>query len=272
MLVLIGPDFDGTKDAYTRLGRATGLVAYDLKARVRPGAWGVVKVLADASQAEALAKALEQAGFRALLVSRDITHDPERRILHPRGVTLEATSLNLHFSEQDLPVEYAAVACLVRGEVQPGRAAPRGASSASSGAALRAVTQVDSLPREMPVSAFEAYHAVDIHFLTVPWIARVDVRAVGSPHGEPGVRALDALADELARRANVRVDRCVRTSSLASFAEQSISLRDATPDTKAVRDQRREQPDERFDPYSRLVGEAERRLRGALQPEVGQPG
>lgn len=271
MLVLIGPDFEGTSEAYTRLGRATGLVAYDLKARVRPGAWGVIKVLADASQAETLANTLEQAGFRALLVSRDITHDPERRILHARGVTLEETRLTLHFSEQDLPVEYAAVACLVRGEVQPGRAAPRGASSASSGAALRAVTQVDSLPREMPASPFEAYHAVDVHFLTVPWIARLDVRAV-SPTGEPSVPALDALADELARRANVRVDRSVRTSSLASFAEQSMSLRDPTLDTKPLRDQRREQPDERFDPYSRLVGEAERRSRGSAQPELGQPG
>ena len=31
MFVLLGPDFDGTRDAYQRLARATGLVSYDLK-------------------------------------------------------------------------------------------------------------------------------------------------------------------------------------------------------------------------------------------------
>lgn len=262
MLVLIGPDFDGSSEAYGRLARVTGLVPYDLKARIRPGAWGVVKVLADSAQAESLAAELSEAGFQPLLVQREVAHDPDRRIVHAKGLTLEETSFTLHFTERDMPVEYGAVSCVVRGEVQPGRAASRGAGSPSSGS-MRAVNPGEPQSvREVQQSPFESYHAADVHFLTVPWIARIDVRAVGTQTGDPSVRALDALVDDLARRSGVRVDRAVRTSSLASFAEQSVSMRAPPPEPPSRRgDHRREQPDERFDPYSRLVGEAERRRR-----------
>lgn len=262
MLVLIGPDFEGTSDAYARLAPATGLLAYDLKARIRPGAWGVVKVLADPAQAAALATELARVGFRPLLVDRSIAQDAERCFVHVKGLTLDANHFVLHFSERDLPVEYGGLACIVRGEVQPGRAAPRGAGSASSGSSLRAVSSVEPQSvRELQQSPFEAYQAADIHFLTVPWIARMDVRTAGNATGDASVRSLDTLVDELSRRAGVRVDRAVRTSSLASFAEQAASVRVQAPDATHRRDQRREQPDERFDGYSRLVGEAERRLR-----------
>ncbi len=271
MLVLIGPDFDGSSDAYGRLARVTGLVAYDLKARIRPGSWGLVKVLADDLQAEDLAAGLEIAGFRPLLVARQVAHDPERRIVHAKGVTLGAEGLVLEFADSELPIQYGAVACIVRGEVQPGRALSRGAGSVSSASSLRAVSPTDAAsPRDTQQSAFESYQAADIHFLTVGWFARIDVRAIGT-HGDGSVRALDALVDELARRAGVRVDRSVRTSSLASFAEQVVSLRTPPPDPTS-REHRREQPDERFDSYSRLVGEAERRLRVPAQPgEAVQP-
>lgn len=259
-MVLIGPDFDGSSEAYRRLARVTGLVSYDLKARVRPGAWGLVKALGDPLEAESLAAGLSEAGFRPLLVLREAAHDPKRRIVHARGITLEEQGFTLHFTERDMPVEYGAVLCLVRGEVQPGRAALRG--SGNSSAPYRIVTPVGEPPstREVQQSPFESYHAADIHFLTVPWIARIDVRAVGSVTGEPSVRALDQLVDELAQRSGVRVDRAVRTSSLASFAEQDASR--STSSEPHGREHRREQPDERFDPYSRLVGEAERRQRG----------
>ncbi|HEY8943473.1 MAG TPA: hypothetical protein VIM73_04385 [Polyangiaceae bacterium] len=261
MLVLIGPDFEGTGDAYARLARVTGLVPYDLKARIRPGAWGVIKVLGDEFQANLLATELTSAGFRPILVPREVAHDAERKIVHAKGLTLEPAGFTLHFTERDMPIEYGAVSCVVRGEVQPGRAAPRAAGSASSGS-LRAVTPTGEAAsaRELQQSPFESYHAADIHFLTVPWIARIDVRAVGTATGDPSVRALDALVDDLARRGGVRVDRAARTSSLASFAEQAASMRSVPPEAQR-REHRREQPDERFDPYSRLVGAAESRLR-----------
>jgi hypothetical protein len=269
MLVLIGPDFDGSSDAYGRLARVTGLVAYDLKARIRPGSWGVVKVLADDAQAEALAAGLEAAGFHALLVARQIANDPVRVIVHAKRLTFEEQGFTLHFTDRAVPIEYGAVACIVRGEVQPGRAASRGAGSASSGSSLRAVNANEPpSTRDPQQSAFESYHAADIHFMTVGWFTRIDVRAVGTLPGESSVRGLDALVDELGRRAGVRVDRGVRTSSLASFAEQSVSMRAPAPE-HSRRDQRREQPDERFDSYSRLVAEAERLRR---TPPVAQPG
>src|SRR5688572_32222287 len=71
MFVLLGPNFDGTRDAYQRLARATGLVSYDLKARIRPGFWGVVKLLGDAREAEALAESLRELGFAPVLIERE---------------------------------------------------------------------------------------------------------------------------------------------------------------------------------------------------------
>lgn len=272
MLVLIGPEFDGSSDAYGRLARVTGLVAYDLKARLRPGSWGLVKVLGDDLQAEDLAAGLAVAGFRPLLVARQVAHDPERRIVHAKGVVLGERGFVLELADRELALEYGAVACIVRGEVHPGRAVSRGAVGGSSGASFRAVsasTMEPASPREAQ-SPFETYQAADIHFLTVGWFARIDARAVGT-NGEVSVRALDTLVDELARRANVRVDRSVRTSSLASFAEQAVSLRTPPPEPVG-REHRREHPDERFDSYSRLIGEAERRTRLAVQPEeAAQP-
>lgn len=259
MLVLLGPEFDGSSQAYGRLARVTGLLPYDLKARLRPGAWGLVKALGDPIEAENLAAAISDAGFHPFLVLREVAHDSKRPIVHAKGITLSESGFTLHFSERDMPIEYGAVLCLVRGEVQPGRAAQRGAGNSSI--PHRILTPGgEAQSRDIHNSPFESYHAADIHFLTVSWIARIDVRAVGSVTGEPGVHALDALVDELARRSGVRVDRAVRTSSLASFAEQDAAR--TTSSEPHGREHRRELPDERFDPYSRLVGEAERRKRG----------
>ena len=76
---------------------------------------------------------------------------------------------------------------------------------------------------------------------------------------EHGPRALDALVDTIAERGGVRVDRVARTSSVAAFVEQPAPLRSQSPAPQSLR----EQTDERFDPYSRVIGEAERQLRAA---------
>ena len=39
---------------------ATGLVAYDLRSRLKPGWWGVIRALGDAEQAEMMARFAEQ--------------------------------------------------------------------------------------------------------------------------------------------------------------------------------------------------------------------
>src|SRR5688500_5155915 len=52
MLVLLGPSFAGGDAEYQRLSKVTGLVAYDLRSRVKPGMWGLVKARADEAGAE----------------------------------------------------------------------------------------------------------------------------------------------------------------------------------------------------------------------------
>jgi len=260
MLVLLGPDFDGTPVSYDRVARASGFVAYDLKARLRPGFWGVVRTLADALQAEALAKELTDVGFSPILVNSEVAHDPERRIVHARGLELGDATFVARVADQEMPIEYAAIACVVRGEVQPGRNPQRSSPSSSS---FRAVSPSSEPPssRELQQSPFEAYQAADVHFLSVPWILRLDARSLATLGGDSGVRALDAIADELSRRAGARVDRGARSSSLAAFAEQTLSMKNPSAEPPSRREARREHADERFDPYSRLIGEAERRQR-----------
>ncbi len=263
MFVLLGPDFEGSNEAYQRLVRATGLVAYDLRARLRTGTWGVVKALADPAQAVLLAKSLSDEGFRPVLLDRTVAHDPSRPIVPVRSVTLRETDFVLALPERDMAVEYAALACIVRGEVQPGRILQRGSGTGPSSATFRAVAASSEGPLsgQGTQSPFEAYQAADLHFLSAPWIGRVDLHSLGGGALDVNPRTLDALADDLARRAKVRVDRGVRTSSVVSIAEQSSSRRAPTSEPPGVREARREQADERFDPYSRLIGAAERQLR-----------
>lgn len=263
MFVLLGPDFEGSDETYQRLSRATGFVAYDLRSRLRPGSWGVVKALADPAQANALAQALVDAGFRPVLVERTVAHDPERRIVPVRGIQLREREFVLALRERDMAVEFAAIACAVRGEVLPGRVAQASSASGPSSGSMRiaAVVSEASIGREAPQSLFEAYQALDLHFLSVPWIARLDVHALAGSAFEQSPRGLDQLADELARKAGVRVDRTARTSSVVALAEQSAAPRALASEPPSLREARREHADERFDAYSRVVGEAERLLR-----------
>ena len=255
MFVLLGPNFEGTRDAYQRLAEATGLVSYDLHARLRKGVWGVVKLLGDVREAEALADSLRELGFEPVLVDRSVLHDSERRPVPASSVRLGERELVLELSDKELHVEYQALAVIVRGEVQPGRIAT--AATPSSASLRIAVPGPDTFVRDPQKLSFEGYQAADLHFLEVPWIARVGTRALDPGGLENGPRALDTLVDEIAGRASVRVDRGARTSSVAAFVEQPAPLRSQHPTPPSLR----EQTDERFDPYSRVIGEAERQLR-----------
>lgn len=267
MFVLLGPDFEGSLDSYQRLARATGLLAYDLKSRLRPGSWGVVKALADPVQASALAQSLEGAGFRPIVVERSVAHDLERRIVPVRSIQLGDNDFVLGLRERDMAVEYGAIACIVRGEVLPGRAAQRGSGAGPSSGSMRTASVVSetSLAREAPQSPFEAYQAADLHFLSVSWIARLDVHSLGGSSHEASPRVLDQLVDELAKRAGARVDRAARTSSVVALAEQTPPPRTLASEPPSVREARREHADERFDAYSRVIGEAERMSRRATR-------
>lgn len=262
MFVLLGPDFEGTPQAYQRLARATGLVAYDLRARIRSGSWGVVKALADPQQAAVLARALVDAQFRPVLVDRSVAHDSARPIVPVRSVSLGENEFVLGLREREMSVEYGALACVIRGEVLPGRSVQRSSGSGPSSATFRAVaaTTETTVPINVVGSTFESFQAADLHFLTAPWIARIDLHSLGGSANEASPRALDSLADELARRAGARVDRNVRTSSVASLAEQASPRRSGS-EPPGLREARREQADERFDAYSRIIGEAERQTR-----------
>ncbi len=88
MLVMLAPSFDGSSDAYARLVRATGMLAYDLKSRLMPGVWGVVRALADEEQAYELTKRLLAEGLPALIVPPEVAHDPNRRIVTIRALEL----------------------------------------------------------------------------------------------------------------------------------------------------------------------------------------
>jgi hypothetical protein len=269
MLVLLGPPFEGTDAEYARLAQVTGLVAYELKTRIRPGSWGVVRALADEAQARQLGQAILSQGFRVAVVDPQLIYEPSRRTAILHGLRLEPEQLVLDLSERTIAVPYAALLVIVRGEVQTG-ARPIQARSTRSSATFRAVvpsaSDIAVFRESMPSGDFDAYAAADLHFVTVPWIARVDARAfpfqtLGLASDNP-VQALDQLADALAERAGIRVDRSSRVSSVASFSTPGPA-RTASPvpggpaASRPVRE-----GDERFEGYSRLIGEAERQTKG----------
>ncbi len=268
MLVMLAPSFDGSSDAYLRLAKATGLVLYDLKARVKPGVWGVVKALADEAQASALAERLLAEGFPVFVVPREVAHDPNRRIVAIRSLEIHADRFLLHLREREMPIPFGALCCIVRGEVHLGHVPSRSITPSSS--TFRAVvpsnSDVQVFRESQSSSNFEAYAAADLHFTTVLWVARIDVRsfdfsALGATSESPAAD-LDLLVDELSARTGVRVDRGVRASSVASVLLQ----RGGAPSSQAPRSSREAAGDDRFDPYSRLIAEAERQLAQGPKP------
>jgi hypothetical protein len=259
MLVLLGPSFDGEGPSIERLAQLTGLLAYDLRSRFKPGCWGVVKALADAEQALALGAELRAEGYPVVVVDRDVALTPERHFVALEGLALEADQMLLRMGERTMAVPYGALLALARGDV--GVKAPPARTATSSSSTFRAVVPSAAdvaVFRENVQRTVDSYPVGDLHFVTVRWVARIDARhfdfgMLKNPTGAPA-RDLDSLLDELAERAQLRVDRGSRASSLASFA--MTVQRSLTPNPGS-RMQREAGSEDRFDLYSRLLAEAE---------------
>lgn len=271
MLVLLGPSFAGSDAEYQRLSKLTGMVAYDLRSRVKPGTWGLLKALADEVESERLANALRAENFPVVVVPREVATDAERPIVALRALEIAGQDLTLHLRERSMGVPAAALCAIVRGEAQVGKGSGGrgGGGTTTSSSTFRAVvpdaSDLQVFRESMPPTSFEAFAAADLHFHSVSWIARIDARGfdfkslgigAASPAG-----ALDTLVDRLALLARVRVDRAARASSISSFTQQAArSTPIHTPPPSMPMSQRAKEVagDERFDPYSRVVGEAER--------------
>ena len=178
MLVLLGPSFAGGDAEYQRLSKVTGMVVYDLRARLKPGTWGLVKALADEAEAQRLAEALGAEGFPTVVVPREVASDPERPIVALRGLTIDERGLTLQLRERTMTVPVAALCSIVRGEAQVGKAGAARSGGGTSSATFRAVvpdaSDLQVFRESMPPNSFEAFAAADLHFHSVTWIARID--------------------------------------------------------------------------------------------------
>jgi hypothetical protein len=264
VLVLLAPSFDGSDQGYKSLAQATGLVPYDLRTRVKPGSWGLIRGIGDAGQAQELASKLVALGFPVVLIERQVAHDKERRSVPVQGIALGESDFTLLLKDREMKIPYGALTCIVEGEVQPGRAAhgarqtPSGTSSGALRAVVPTLAEVQSF-RDAHAAGQVGYLAADLHFATVRWIARIDSRIFDFGPERTGNVAADlaSLTNVLAMKCGVRIDRGVRTSSLASFADQPAPMRAQSWPPPSAR-VKTEAGDNRFDTYSRLVGEAER--------------
>ena len=277
MLVLLGPSFAGDNADYQRLSKVTGMVAYDLRARLKPGMWGLVKALADETEAQRLAASLAAEGFPIVVVPREVATEAERPIVALRGLTIHEQKLGLQLREREMEIPMNALCSIVRGEAQVGKGGSRQSSGAagSSSSTFRAVVpsanDLQVFRESMPSTSFEAFAAADLHFHSVTWIARIDARsfdfrALGIVAASPA-GALDMLVDRVAQQAGVRVDRAARASSISSFTQQAAKSANvpSMPPSGPISHRGKEiAGDERFDPYSRVVGEAERLLAAQL--------
>jgi hypothetical protein len=282
MLVLLGPSFAGGDADYQRLSKVTGMVAYDLRARLKPGMWGLVKALADEGEALRLAAALQAEGFPIVVVPREVAGDADRPIVALKALLIEGQSLTLQLRERAMEVPVAALCCIVRGEAQVGKGslarAAGGGAGATSSSTFRAVvpnaSDLQVFRESMLPTSFEAFATADLHFHSVTWLARIDARsfdfrslgiAAASPAG-----ALDTLVDRLGLLAKVRVDRAARASSITSFTQQASkgATPHSVPPSMPMSQRAKEIAcDDRFDPYSRVVGEAERLLAAQIAAE-----
>ena len=261
MLVVLGPPFEGTDSDYALLSRVTGLVAYDLKTRVKPGVWGVVRALGNELEAAALVDELRAQGFRACALEPAVGGDPARPFVPLTQLELGDDRMVLHLTERSMTIPYRALLVMVRGEVHLGSRPPseHRTSSSTFRAVMPSAAEVAVFREKAASGELDAYAAVDIHFATVSWAARIDARgfdfAVLPERSGTLAGDLDLLMDLIVRKSGVRVDRGARASSLVSFA--GAPPRSGTP----VPGQPRIPPpprDDRFDAYSRLVAEAER--------------
>jgi hypothetical protein len=285
MLVLMGPSFAATDAEYQRLSKVTGMLTYDLRARIKPGSWGLLKVLGDDTEAGRFAGALTAEAFPVVTIARDVAMDPERPIVALRALEIADQQLTLQLRERSMQIPVAALCGIVRGEAQVGRAgaARGGGANAASSSTFRAVvpdaSDLQVFREGAPGGSFEAFAAADLHFHSVTWIARIDARsfdfrALGIGAASPAA-ALDTLADRLALLAKVRVDRNARTSSINSFTLQAVKAHGnaspSSPPSMSMSQRAKEvSGDDRFDPYSRVIGQAER-LWAAQQAQLERP-
>jgi len=169
-----------------------------------------------------------------------------------------------------MPVPTRGLLTIVQGEaiVRSERAV-----SAPSSSTFRAVVptaqDIQAFRETQTANSYDSFHIADLHFATVVWVARLDARrtdfsALGIESGSP-LQKLEQAVDKIAAVAGLRVDRGVRTSSLASFATRPTPMRSVSPAPGAPLAAPEHKPpptDPHFDGYSRLVAEAERAARG----------
>jgi hypothetical protein len=181
MLVLLGPSFAGGDADYQRLSKVTGMVAYDLRARLKPGTWGLIKALADENEAQRLTSALVADGFSVVIVAREVASDPERPIVALKALSIDGLQLTLQLRERAMTVPAAALCSIVRGEAQVGKPSAARAAGGTSSSTFRAVvpnaSDLQVFRESMPPTSFEAFAAADLHFHSVTWIARIDARS-----------------------------------------------------------------------------------------------
>jgi hypothetical protein len=266
MMLLVGPGFEGSPDDLRRLAELTGLVQYDIKTRLRAGSWGVLLVLADAGEAEALLVVLQQHGIPTVMINPMVAFDQSRRIVRVDSLSLESDALTIVAAGQSMRVDPKVLLVVVRGEVRANTGGWRSSSSSRIQAVAPTAAEVQVFRERMENEYTESFPGADLHFATVQWVARLDPRqldfdALGI-QGVGPLAKLEQLAETLAQMADVRIDRSFPHSSLASFAERAPPLRTRTPMPSSPPSSPRNLGHQPFDGYSRLVGEAERVARG----------
>jgi hypothetical protein len=277
MLMLVGPKFEAGSDELRRLAEVTGLVVYDLKTRLRVGAWSVLRALGEPHEVFDLVAELRNRGIPVVAVDPMIGFDVARRVVVVESLDLDEEELVLSVADQTMRIRYPALLVIVRGDVRARSARERRPSSGSGFSAVAPTAGEMQVFRERTLADYDDPQPVaDLVFATVRWSARLDSRqldfdALGVAGRNPGEK-LDRLLDAISARAGVRVDRSFPHSSLASFAERPAPMRSrssAPPPSSAAASSPRSTPVEHqpFDTYSRLIAEAERNLRGLPAPE-----
>ncbi|HEY5962082.1 MAG TPA: hypothetical protein VIV60_36250 [Polyangiaceae bacterium] len=272
MLVLLGPTYQGSDAEIGSLVAETGFATYDLRTRLKPGAWSVLRAVADSKQSLDLASRLQGRGHQCCAIDSSVGQDPERRIIYLRGIDVFVDHVALRLAERTMKVPFGALLTIVRGDVHLGRA-PLSTSLQLSSLSPRTQSGATSLlvsnsgPTEVfreqrSTTIHDVFVAADIHFVTVPWLARIDARDCEFSGNSSDVanraERLDQFIEGLAAEVRIRVDRNLKTSSLASHT--AGAQRTATPSSSGPISTRRGSivSDDHFDAYSRMIGEAER--------------
>ncbi|HMA92600.1 MAG TPA: hypothetical protein VKP30_07935 [Polyangiaceae bacterium] len=274
MLVLLGPRYSASDEELNLLASETGLSPYDLRMRLRPGAWSVVRAIADGDQAQGMAARIRSAGLQCCALESSVGLEPARQIVYLREIDWNASLVTLRLAEREMTIPIGALLTVVRGDVHLGRthgsAIVRTSSSslraapAASNILTSAGTAADVVVDQRAASGQEVFMAADLHFVTVPWLARIDSRDCvirgEQPESTNLAERLDRYIDELAQLARIRVDRDLKISNLATHCSGAQRHPTPSPSNGPISARRSGVPsDEYFDAYSRLIGEAERR-------------